>query len=91
MVLQPLQSTVELRPVFGPHARCCVDAACMLRVLRPQPLSVERAFRAVRRSEVAVLVLDASEGITQQDFRLAEYVVSHGCVRPSHGLREVKR
>lgn len=40
-----------------------------------QPLSVERAFRAVRRSEVAVLVLDASEGVTQQDFRLAEYIV----------------
>ena len=40
-----------------------------------QSLSVERAFRAVRRSEVAVLVLDAGQGITQQDFRLAEYVV----------------
>jgi len=25
---------------------------------------------------VAVLVLDASEGVTQQDFRLAEYIVS---------------
>lgn len=37
---------------------------------------MERAFRAVRRSEVAVLVLDASEGVTQQDFRLAEYIVS---------------
>jgi hypothetical protein len=44
----------------------------------PQPLSVERAFRAVRRSEVAVLVLDAGEGVTQQDFRLAEYIVSGG-------------
>lgn len=42
----------------------------------PQPLSVERAFRAVRRSEVAVLVLDAAEGVTTQDFRLAEYIVS---------------
>ena len=41
-----------------------------------QSLSVERAFRAVRRCEVAVLVLDATEGITQQDFRLAEYIVS---------------
>lgn len=37
---------------------------------------MERAFRAVRRSEVAVLVLDAGEGVTQQDFRLAEYIVS---------------
>ncbi|KAL4446309.1 hypothetical protein ABPG77_003116 [Micractinium sp. CCAP 211/92] len=43
-----------------------------------EPLSVERAFRAVRRSEVAVLVLDASEGVTQQDFRLAEYIAAEG-------------
>ncbi|PRW61158.1 GTPase Der [Chlorella sorokiniana] len=43
-----------------------------------EPLSVERAFRAVRRSEVAVLVLDAGEGVTQQDFRLAEYIAAEG-------------
>ena len=30
----------------------------------------------MRRSEVAVLVLDAGEGVTTQDFRLAEYIVS---------------
>lgn len=41
-----------------------------------EPLMVERAFRAVRRAEVAVLVIDATEGITVQDFRLAEYIVS---------------
>lgn len=43
---------------------------------------MERAFRAVRRSEVAVLVLDASEGVTQQDFRLAEYIVSRSRALP---------
>lgn len=43
-----------------------------------EPLSVERAFRAVRRAEVAVLVIDATEGITQQDFRLAEYIAAEG-------------
>lgn len=43
-----------------------------------EPLSVERAFRAVRRSEVAVLVLDAAEGVTVQDFRLAEYIAAEG-------------
>lgn len=41
-------------------------------------LMVERAFRAVRRADVAVLVIDATEGITQQDFRLAEYVAAEG-------------
>jgi GTP-binding protein len=43
-----------------------------------EPLSVERAFRAVRRAEVAVLVIDATEGITVQDFRLAEYIAESG-------------
>lgn len=43
-----------------------------------EPLSVERAFHAVRRAEVAVLVIDASEGVTQQDFRLSEYVAAEG-------------
>lgn len=43
-----------------------------------EPLMVERAFRAVRRAELAVLVIDATEGITQQDFRLAEYIAAEG-------------
>lgn len=43
-----------------------------------EPLSVERAFHAVRRAEVAVLVIDASEGVTQQDFRLSEYIAAEG-------------
>ena len=36
-----------------------------------ETLSVERAFRAIRRSDVVVLVIDAVDGITQQDFRCA--------------------
>lgn len=43
-----------------------------------EPLSVDRSFRAIKRADVAVLVLDATEGITQQDFRLAEYVAAEG-------------
>lgn len=43
-----------------------------------EPLSVERAFHAVRRAEVAVLVIDATEGVTQQDFRLSEYIAEEG-------------
>lgn len=34
-----------------------------------EPLSVDRSFKAIRRSDVAVLVLDALDGVTQQDFR----------------------
>jgi GTPase len=43
-----------------------------------EPLSVERAFRALRRAEVAVLVIDATEGITQQDYRLSEAIAAEG-------------
>ncbi|KAK9916427.1 hypothetical protein WJX75_002446 [Coccomyxa subellipsoidea] len=52
-----------------------------------EPLSVNRALQAIRRSEVVALVLDASEcadaeagrfTVTQQDFRLAELVAAEG-------------
>ena len=34
-------------------------------------LSVDRAFRAIRRADVVGLVIDAVDGVTQQDFRSA--------------------
>ncbi|KAF6250889.1 P-loop containing nucleoside triphosphate hydrolase protein [Scenedesmus sp. NREL 46B-D3] len=37
-----------------------------------EQLSVDRAMRAVSRAEVVAIVLDGSEGVTQQDFRLSE-------------------
>eukprot|EP00899_Mesostigma_viride_P015491 jgi/Mesvir1/23943/Mv10714-RA.1 len=40
--------------------------------------SVTRAFRAIQRSDVVLLVLDASEGVAEQDFRLAEKVEAEG-------------
>ena len=44
--------------------------------------SVVRALRAVDRSDVAVLVLDAVEGVTEQDKKIAGYVheAGKGCV-----------
>ena len=44
----------------------------------PESLSVDRALRAMSRAEVAVMVIDASEGITQQDFKLSELAASSG-------------
>jgi len=41
--------------------------------------SVMRALKAVDRADVAVLVIDGSEGVTQQDQRLAERVDAAGC------------
>jgi GTP-binding protein len=44
--------------------------------------SVIRALRAISRSDVALLVLDAEEGLTAQDAHLAGYVIEagRGCV-----------
>eukprot|EP00878_Enallax_costatus_P023248 GHUV01024717.1.p1 GENE.GHUV01024717.1~~GHUV01024717.1.p1 ORF type:complete len:327 (+),score=101.97 GHUV01024717.1:120-1100(+) len=44
-----------------------------------EQLSVDRALRALSRAEVVVIVVDASEGVTQQDFRLSEQVAKAGC------------
>lgn len=44
----------------------------------PESLSVDRALRAMSRAEVAVMVIDASEGITQQDFKLSELAATSG-------------
>jgi len=44
----------------------------------PEQLSVQRALKAARRADVAVLVLDALEGPTEQDFRLADRIGMDG-------------
>ncbi len=41
--------------------------------------SVVRSLKAVDKADVALLVIDATEGITQQDQRLAERVDAAGC------------
>lgn len=40
--------------------------------------SVIRALRAIRRADVALLLLDAAEGVTEQDAHVAGYVVEEG-------------
>jgi GTP-binding protein len=44
----------------------------------PEKLSVKTAIKAMTRSDVTVLVLDAFQGPTEQDFRLAERVQLSG-------------
>ena len=41
--------------------------------------SLVRALQAVDSSDVALLVIDATEGITHQDQRLAERIDAAGC------------
>lgn len=45
---------------------------------RKEELSVNRAIRAIRRADVVALVLDALQGPTEQDFRLAELIAQEG-------------
>lgn len=45
---------------------------------RTEALSVNRAFRAVRRSDVVALVIEALACITEQDFRIAERIEREG-------------
>ncbi|KAI3461096.1 hypothetical protein Pfo_017759 [Paulownia fortunei] len=43
-----------------------------------EALSVNRAFRAVRRSDVVALVIEAMACITEQDFKIAEQIEREG-------------
>ncbi len=60
-----------------------VDTAGMRRKARigdgPEYYSFVRALQSVDESDVALLVIDATEGITHQDQRLAERVDASGC------------
>jgi predicted GTPase len=38
-----------------------------------EALSVERAFAAIKRADIVVMVVDAGQGITEQDFKLSEF------------------
>ncbi|XP_020574581.1 uncharacterized protein LOC110020728 isoform X2 [Phalaenopsis equestris] len=43
-----------------------------------EALSVNRAFRAIRRSDVVALVIEAMSCITEQDYRIAERIEKEG-------------
>ena len=60
-----------------------VDTAGMRRRSKVEPgteyYSIIRALRAVDESDIALLVIDALEGVTSQDQRLAERIDASGC------------
>jgi len=62
---------------------CFVDTAGMRRKSRTERgteyFSVVRALDALDRSDIALLVIDATAGVTHQDQRLAERVGAAGC------------
>jgi GTP-binding protein len=62
---------------------CFIDTAGMRRRSRvddgTEYYSVVRALQSVDTADVALLVIDATEGVTAQDLRLAERVDAAGC------------
>nr|B8HQE1.1 RecName: Full=GTPase Der; AltName: Full=GTP-binding protein EngA [Cyanothece sp. PCC 7425] len=45
----------------------------------PEFFGINRAFKAIQRAEVVLLVLDALDGVTEQDQKLAGRIVDEGC------------
>ncbi len=69
--------------VDTPHGRLrFVDTAGMRRKSRigqgPEYYSLVRALQAIDRADAAILVIDATEGVTHQDQRLAERIDAAG-------------
>ncbi len=60
-----------------------IDTAGIRRRGRIQPgvekYSVLRALRAIQRADVALLMVDATEGVTAQDTHVASFVLDEGC------------
>lgn len=44
----------------------------------PEFFSINRAFKAIRRADVVLLVIDALEGVTDQDLKLAGRILDEG-------------
>ncbi len=72
------RDAVDISLEEGGRAFLLVDTAGVRRPSRidekVERFSVARTFYAIDRAQVALLVLDAAEGVTEQDLRLAGYV-----------------
>lgn len=68
---------------YGGRALVLIDTAGLRRPSRVEDgveyYSTQRARQALQRADVAVLVVDATEGITDQDQRIAREVYEAGC------------
>lgn len=70
------RDAIDTRLEVGEQTYMLVDTAGIRKKAKVafgvEAFSVDRAIRALRRADVTVLVIDASEGVTQQDKRLIE-------------------
>ncbi len=68
----------------GDHEMVLIDTAGMRRKARVkrrgvEALSVYQAIRAMERSDVVILMIDANEGVGEQDAKIAGLAVDRGC------------
>ena len=76
------RDVLDTRLRWEGHQVALVDTAGIRRrgAIKPdlEKYSVIRSLRAVQRSDVALVLIDATEGITAQDTHIAGYVVEEG-------------
>lgn len=67
----------------GGKTYCLVDTAGIRKKSKVsrklEKFSVVRALKSLDRCDVALIMLDAGEGVTEQDIRIAGYAVERGC------------
>ena len=77
------RDAVDIELTRGGKRYCLVDTAGIRRKSRVsrklEKFSVIRALKSLDRCDVALILLDASEGMTDQDLRIAGYAVERGC------------
>jgi GTP-binding protein len=86
LIVSPIPGTtrdaVDTLVIWGSQSFVLIDTAGMRRKSRIEARlewrSVSQSLQSIRRCQVAVLVLDAQEGLTDQDTRLASYIQRMG-------------
>jgi GTP-binding protein len=86
LIVSPVPGTtrdaVDTLVTWGTQAFVLVDTAGMRRKARIEARlewrSVAQSLQSIRRCQVALLMLDAQEGLTDQDARLAHYISRMG-------------
>lgn len=85
-IVSPISGTtrdaVDIRIERGDRAYRVVDTAGIRRKRNVEYgaefFSINRAFKAIRRADVVLMVIDAVDGVTEQDLKLADRIIDEG-------------
>lgn len=76
------RDAIDIEFVWNERTYVLIDTAGMRRRSgikeAVEHFSISRALRAIRRANVCLVLIDATEGITEQDKRILSYVGEHG-------------